>query len=175
MLYVSIIVELLRARPALAVLIAALMQAALWTFVPTQFYAGPPGDVPMVLAVGHEFQLGTDLGPPLAFWLAELAFRLAGGRMVGVYALAQVCVVATYWAVFVLGRAIVGAQHAALAVLLMAGIFAFTVPTPEFGPAILTMPLWAVTLLHYWRAVADDQRKYWIAFAIECMLLLLTT
>ena len=175
MLYVSIIVELLRARPALAVWIAALMQAAVWALVPTLFYAGPPGDVPMVLAVGHEFQFGSELGPPLAFWLAELAFRLAGGQMFGVYVLAQACVVATYWTVFVLGRAIVGAQHAALAVLLMAGIFAFTVPTPEFGPTVLTMPLWAVTLLTYWRAVADDQRKYWIAFAIECVLLLLTT
>ena len=175
MLYVSIIVELLRARPALAVWIAALMQAAVWAFVPALFYAGPPGDVPMLLAVGHEFQFGTDLGPPLAFWLAELAFKLAGGQMIGVYVLAQICVVSTYWTVFVLGRMIVGAQHAALAVLLMAGIFAFTVPTPEFGPVILTMPLWAVTLLTYWRAVADDQRKYWIAFAIECALLLLTT
>jgi hypothetical protein len=175
MLYVSIIVELLRARPALAVWIAALMQAAVWTFVPTLFYAGPPGDLPMVLAVGHEFRFGTELGPLLAFWLAELAFRLAGGQMFGVYVLAQVCVVATYWTVFVLGRTIVGAQHAALAVLLMVGIFAFTVPTPEFGPAVLTMPLWAVTLLTYWRAVADDRRKYWIAFAIECVLLLLTT
>ena len=54
MLYVSIIVDLLRARPALAVWIAALMQAAVWALVPTLFYAGPPGEVPMVLAVGHD-------------------------------------------------------------------------------------------------------------------------
>ena len=44
MLYVSIFVELLRSRPALAVWIAALAQAALWTLVPTLFYSGPPGD-----------------------------------------------------------------------------------------------------------------------------------
>ena len=79
MLYVSIFVELLRSRPALAVWLAALLQAALWTLVPTLFYWGPPGDVPFVLAVGHEFQLGTYLGPPLAFWLAEVAFDLTGG------------------------------------------------------------------------------------------------
>ena len=53
MLYVSIVVELLRARPAVAVAIAALLQAAVWTLVPTLFYAAPPGDVPIVLAVGH--------------------------------------------------------------------------------------------------------------------------
>ena len=62
MLYVSIFVELLRSRPALAVWIAALVQAMLWFLVPVLFYAGPPGDLPNVLAVGHEFQLGTYLG-----------------------------------------------------------------------------------------------------------------
>ena len=54
---------------------AALSQAALWTLLPTLFYSAPPGEVPIVLAVGHEFQLGTDRGPPLAFWLAEIAYR----------------------------------------------------------------------------------------------------
>ena len=78
MLYVSIFVELLRSRPSLAVWLAALAQGLLWLLVPSLFYAGPPGDLPSVLAVGHEFQLGTYLGPPLAFWLAELAYDLAG-------------------------------------------------------------------------------------------------
>jgi len=175
MLYVSIFVELLRSRPALAVWLAAIAQALLWTLVPTLFYPGPPGDVPNVLAVGHEFQLGTYLGPPLAFWLAELAFDLTGRSLFGVYALSQVCVVVTYWAVFALGRSIVGAQHAALAVLLMVGVSAFAVPTPDFGPVILTMPLWAIILLHYWRAVGEDRRAYWLVLAIEIGLLLLTT
>jgi 4-amino-4-deoxy-L-arabinose transferase-like glycosyltransferase len=175
MLYVSIIVELLRSRPSLAVWMAAIAQALLWTLVPALFYAGPPGDLPNVLAVGHEFQLGTYLGPPLAFWLAELAFDLAGRSLVGVYLLSQACVVVTYWAVFTLGSAIVGAQHAALAVLLMVGIAAFTVPTPDFGPVILTMPLWAIILLHYWRAVGEGKRAYWLALAVEIGLLLLTT
>src|SRR4249920_2343919 len=173
MLYVSIIVELLRSRPSVAVWLAALAQALLWTLVPLLFYSGPPGDLPHVLAVGHELQLGTYLGPPFAFWLAELAFEVAG--LFGVYALSQICVVVTYWAVFALGRSIVGAQHAAMAVLLMVGVSAFTVPTPDFGPVVLTMPLWAVILLHYWRAVGEGRRGYWLALAIEIGLLLLTT
>jgi hypothetical protein len=172
MLYVSILVELLRSRPSVAVVLAALAQAVLWTLVPTLFYAGPPGDLPLVIAVGHEFQLGSYLGPPLAFWLAELAFDLAG--LFGVYALSQACVVVTYWAVFSLGSSIVGRQHAALAVLLMAGIAAFTVPTPDFGPAILAMPLWAMTLLHYWRAIGERKRAYWLPLAVEVGLLLMT-
>jgi hypothetical protein len=155
--------------------LAALAQGLLWTLVPTLFYAGPPGDLPIVLAVGHEFQLGSYLGPPLAFWLAELAFDLAGRNLFGIYALSQACVVVTYSAVFSLGRSIVGPQHAALAVLLMVGIAAFTVPTPDFSPAILAMPLWAMTLLHYWRAVGEAKRAYWLPLAIEVGLLLMTS
>jgi 4-amino-4-deoxy-L-arabinose transferase-like glycosyltransferase len=175
MLYVSIFVELLRSRPALAVWIAALTQAALWTLVPTFFYSGPPGDLPFVLAIGHELQLGTYLGAPLAFWFAEGAYALAGNSLFGVYLLSQICVVITYWAVFSLGRAIVGAQHAAMAVLLMVGISAFTVPTPDFGPATLTMALWSLILLHYWLAVNEGRRGYWVALAVEIGLLFLTT
>src|SRR5262245_46371133 len=175
MLYVSIFVELLRSRPSLAVWLAALAQALLWLLVPSLFYAGPPGDLPNVLAVGHEFQLGTHLGPPLAFWLAELAFHLSGSSLFGVYLLSQICIVVTYWAVFELSRAIVGAQHAAIAVLLMVGISAFAVPAPDCGPVILTMPFWALVLLHYWRAVGEGRRGYWVAFSVEIGLLLMTT
>src|SRR5215510_7878639 len=164
MLYVSILVELLRSRPALAVWLAVLLQAFLWTLVPALFYGAPPGDLATTIAIGHEFPLGTYRGPPLAFWLADVVYILSGHHLSGIYVLSQICVVVTYWAVFELGRATVGAQQAALAVLLMAGMSAFTVPTPEFGPVVLTTPLWAVILLHYWRALA-----------VEIGLLLLTT
>jgi hypothetical protein len=175
MLYVSIFVELLRARPALIVWGAALLQAAIWTLIPTLFYLAPPGELPTVLAVGHELQLGTDFGPPLAFWLAEVAYVMTGGHVFGIYLLSQICVVIAYWAVFALGRSIVGAHHAALAVLMMASIVVFTLSTPEFGPAILAIPLSAIILLHYWQAVGEQQARYWLALAVEIGLLLLTT
>ena len=144
----SLFVELLRTRPRMLFWTMAVLQAVLWTLVPALFFAAPPGQLPLVLAIGHEFQFGTEFGPPLAFWLAEIAYRVAG--MPGVYLLSQVCIVATFWAVLALGRAIVGAPHAVMAVMLMAGIAVFSVPTPEFGPAILATPLWALMLLHYW-------------------------
>jgi 4-amino-4-deoxy-L-arabinose transferase-like glycosyltransferase len=172
MFHVSLIVEILRVRPGLVVWLAALVQAVLWIFVPALFYAAPPGGVPEVLAIGREFQLGTHLGPPFAFWLGEIAFKLGG--TFGIYVLSQICVVTTYVAIYALGRAIVGPRHAALAVLLMVGIFAFTLPTPEFGSSIAAMPLWALVLLHYWRAVGEGRRFYWLPLALEMGLLLLT-
>src|ERR1700716_76445 len=78
MLHVSIFVEGLRSRPRLMVWLTALAQTAIWWLVPAIFYAAPPGELPLVLAVGHEFQLGTDLGPPLAFWLADITYMILG-------------------------------------------------------------------------------------------------
>ena len=171
--YVSLIIEFLRGRPAVVFWTATLTQAALWVVIPSLFYSSPPDEVPILLAIGHEFVLGSYLGPPLAFWLGEIAFRLAG--MFGVYVLAQICVVVAFWAVFALGRAIVGTRHAVLAVLLMVGVAAFNVPTPDFGPAILALPLWALALLFYWRALGEDAHGYWFLLALDLGLLLLTS
>jgi len=175
MFRVSLILEVLRSHPALMFWVAALAQGALWTLVPSLFYAAPPGDVPLVLAVGNEWLLGSPYGPPLAYWLADIAYTVAGGRVIGLYVLSQLCVVMTYWAVFALGRRIVGTAHAAMAILLMAGISVFTVPTLEFGPSVLAMPLTALTLLFGYRALADNGRLDWVAAGITLGLLLLST
>ena len=126
MFYVPLYIEGLRSRPRLVFWLAVLAQAALWVTVPMVFYAAPPGELAQLLAIAHEPSLRDNVGPPLAYWLAEIAFRIAG--LFGVYLLSQICVIATLWCVFALGRVIVGATHAVIAVLLMAGIFAFTVP-----------------------------------------------
>ena len=173
MFRVSLILEVLRARPVLMVWVAALSQGLLWTLVPSLFYAAPPGEVPLVLAVGKEWPLGSPYGPPLAAWAANLAFELAGRSIVGVYLLSQACVVATYWAVFALGRRIAGSAHAGMAILLMAGISVFTVPTLEFGPTVLAMPLTAAALLFCYRALADNRRFDWALLGVALGLLIL--
>ncbi len=173
--FVSLFIEILRVRPVQVFWFATLSQAALWLLVPTLFYASPPGNLPEVLAIGREFVAGSHQGPPLAFWLAEAAYLITGHRLFGVYLLSQACIIATYWAVFELGRLTVGLRHAVLVVLLMVGISVFAVPSPEFGPQILTMALWALALLHGWRAVGLGQRFYWYVLAADIVLLMATS
>ena len=173
MLSVPLYVEGLRTRPALVFALATLAQTALWVLVPMVFYAAPPGDLPQVLAIGRQLPLRGDFGPPLAYWLAEAAFRVGG--LFAVYLLAQICVATTYACVFLLGSAIVGATYAAMAVLMMTGISVFTVPTPDFGPPLLTAALWALLLLHYWRAVMQKQRASWFVLGAAAALLLATS
>ncbi len=175
MRFTSLIVELIRARPRLIFWVVVLCQAALWLVVPLLLYSGPPGDLATVLAYGREYQVGTELGPPLAFWLADIAFRAAGNHMFGVYVLAQLCFIATFRALFYLGRTIVGGPQAVVAVLLTMTVTAFSSPGVEFGPLVLAQPLWAMLLLHAWLVIGEGRRNAWFALSIEAALLLLTT
>jgi len=175
MRFTSLIIELIRARPRLVVWLVALFQAALWLILAMLLYRSPPGDLATVLAYGREYQVGTDLGPPLAFWLADIAFRAAGNHIFGVYLLAQLCGVATFWALYLLARAVVGGQQAVLAVLLTMTVVAFGWSSGEFGSLVLARPLWALLLLHSWQLIGQGRRNAWFGWSIEAGLLLLTT
>jgi dolichyl-phosphate-mannose-protein mannosyltransferase len=175
MRFTSLVIELIRARPRLVVWIVVLLQAALWLIVPLLFYSSPPDDLAIALAYGREYQVGTDLGPPLAFWLADIAYRAAGNHMFGVYLLAQLCSIATLGIVYQLARAIVGGQQAVLVVLLTMTITAFASRNLEFGPLVGARPLWALLLFHTWQLIGQNRRNVWFAWSIEAGLLLLTT
>jgi 4-amino-4-deoxy-L-arabinose transferase-like glycosyltransferase len=143
--------------------------------LPVLLYRSPPGDLATVLAFGREYQVGTWFGPPLAFWLADIAFRAVGNHVFGVYLLAQLCAIATFWTFYQLARAIVGSQQAVLAVLLSMTVVSFSSPGVEFGPLVLARPLWALLLLHSWQIIGQNRRSAWFAWSIEAGLLLLTT
>src|SRR4029079_1654962 len=112
MRFTSLVIELIRARPRLVVWLVISSQAALWLLVAMLFYRSPPDELATVLAFGREYQVGTVLGPPLAPWLADIAFRAAGNHMFGVYLLAQLCSIATFWTLDLLGRGIGSGQPA---------------------------------------------------------------
>src|SRR5581483_12291186 len=175
MRFTSLVVELIRARPRLVVVIVVLCQAMLWLGVALVFYRSPPGELATFIAFGREYQVGTDLGPPLSFWLADIAFRAAGNNVFGVYLLAQLCSIATFWTLYLLARAIVGGQQAVLAVLLTITVLAFSSPGVEFGPQILAQPLWALLLLHSWQLLGQNRGNAWFTWSIEAGLLVLTT
>lgn len=175
MRFTSLIVELIRVRPALMVWVAVLAQALLWFVVPTVLYSSPPGDLAMNLSYGREYMMGSAHEPPLAFWLTDIAFRFAGNHIFGIYLLSQLCFIVAFWAIFRLGSAIVGGQQAAVAVLLTATVTAFAFPQIEFGPHILAQPLWALTLLSGWRVIGEGRRSAWFSLSIYAGLLLLST
>src|ERR1700681_2251499 len=126
MRFTSLIIELIRARPRLVVWIAVLLQAALWLILALLLYRSPPDHLATVLAYWRGYQVAPALGPPLAFWLADIAFRLAGNHLFGVYLLAQLCSITMFLTVYQLARAIVGGQQAVLVVLLTTTVATFS-------------------------------------------------
>jgi hypothetical protein len=175
MRFTSLIVELIRARPRLVVWVVLLVQAAIWLVVPAILFTGPPETVAQTIAVGRQYQLGHPAGPPLAFWLADFAFRAAGQHMIGVYLLAQVCFILTFLWLYQLGRAVVGGPHAALAVLMTMTITAFGLPGVAFGPEMLARPIWVLVLLQSWKVIGQRRREAWAVLSIAAGLLMLTT
>src|SRR5258708_17246617 len=104
MRFTSLTVELIRARPRLVVWLVVLLQAALWLILPLLLYRSPPGELATVLAYGLEYKVGTVLGLPLAFWLADITFRLAADHMFGGYLLAPLCPLASFCALSLCAR-----------------------------------------------------------------------
>ena len=175
MRFTSLIVELIRARPVLVFWVMALAQALVWILVPAALYSSPPGDIALTLAYGREYVLSDIQGPPLSYWLADIAFRAGGNSLFGVFVLSQICFVAAFWSMFRLGSAILGPAHAAIATLLGVTIVAFSFPNVAFGPQVLAQPFWAALLLNFWRIVGEGQHKAWFAFSLHAGLLILTT
>ena len=99
----------------------------------------------------------------------------AGNHIFGVYVLAQLCFIATFQALFLLARAVVGGQQAVIAVLLTLTVTTFSSPGVEFGPLLLAQALWAMLLWHGWQVIGQHRRNAWFALSIEAGLLLLTT
>src|SRR5215469_8170769 len=155
----------------LGVLIIA--QLVVWTVLPWLLARSLPLDVVSDgLAWGHEWQWGYYKHPPLPSWTTELFFDAFGD--IGPFLLSQLCIAATYIFVFVLGREIMGAPRAAVGTLLLAGVYYFSIPTPEFNHNVAQMPIWAAACLCYFRAAQSGKMRWWLALGAAAGVGLLT-
>lgn len=153
--------------------ILVLAQLVFWTVLPWLFARSLPLDVVSDgLAWGHEWQWGYYKHPPLPSWTVEVFFDAFGD--IGPFLLSQICIAATYIFVFLLGRAMMPARWAAVGTLLLAGIYYFSIPTPEFNHNVAQMPLWAAACLCYFKAWKTDRPQWWLAFGLAAGLGLLT-
>lgn len=147
----------------LALLVAA--QLIFWTAIPLAFAWSLPLDVVSDgIAWGHEWQWGYYKHPPLPSWLSELFFDALGN--LGPFLLSQIAVGATYVFVFLLGRAFMPVRWAAAGALLLAGVYYFSVPTPEFNHNVAQMPLWAAACFFYYKAWTQSDRRWWLALGV---------
>ena len=149
---------------ALAVLCAA--QGLVWTLAPALTHSAPPLDVVEMLVWGREGVVATYKHPNLPGLLLEAVRRLSFGALWPAYLLAQLCVVASFMAVYLLGRDLLGPGRALAGTLLLTGIFYYSWPTPEMNHNLMQMPLWAWACLALWRSVQGGRIVWWLLLGL---------
>lgn len=140
-------VAALPASPARALALLMAFQMVFWVVIPWAVSSAPPLDVAEGLVWGPEWLLGTHKHPPLPAWLIELSVQATSSPLVGPYLLSQISVVLTYFFVFLIGRRMTSPGNALAATFLLASIFYFTWPTPEFNHNVVQLPIWSGSIL----------------------------
>lgn len=158
--------ESLSARPGHAVAALCMAQAIAWTLAPALTHSAPPLDVVEMLVWGREGVVATFKHPNLPGLLLEAVRRLSFGASWPFYALAQGCVVATFAAVYLVGRDLLGPARALAGTALLTGIFYYSWPTPELNHNLVQMPLWAWTCLALWRAAESGRLAWWVLLGL---------
>ena len=120
---------------------------------------------------GRTFQWGFSKHPPLQAWILGLSEWLAPAAPWLAYVYAQLCVGLTLWAVWRLGRTVLGEVQGLLAALLtLVGVHYYGPPMATFTPDTLSAPLWALAGLTWWRAVVQERPRAWYGFALVVAL-----
>ena len=100
--------EAVTARPGRALVALCAAQALLWTLAPALTHSAPPLDVVEMLVWGREGVVATYKHPNLPGLLLEAVRRASFGALWPVYLFGQGCVAASFVAVYLLGRDLLG-------------------------------------------------------------------
>src|SRR5579885_3244707 len=109
-------VDYARREPGRCLAAVLILHVVIWSVLPALLSHNLQLDLAEDLALGKEWQLGYWKHPPLPWWLADLAYR-ATGDIRAVYILGPLSAAVCMYLVWRLGREVVGAFQALLAVL----------------------------------------------------------
>jgi hypothetical protein len=134
---------------------------AIWTLLPALVSHNLQLDLAEDLALGREWQLGYWKHPPLPWWLADLVYR-AIGDVHAIYLLGPLAAVVCLYAVWLLGRELVGGFQALIAVLALEGVHYYNFSVVKFAHDQMQLPFWALTGLFLYRALTRGRILDWI-------------
>jgi 4-amino-4-deoxy-L-arabinose transferase-like glycosyltransferase len=132
--------------------------AIVWTVLPTALTSTLPRDTLEALYWANAGWISPK-HPPLAPFLADIAFRSAG--VAGVYGLGAACIALALGAIFWLGCETFSPRHGAVMMMLSAGVALLFPLGYEFNPNIILLPFWALVLVFGWRAISANSLLDW--------------
>lgn len=153
------------AYPTQVITALCLTQALVWTLAPALTHSSPPLDVVELLVWGREGVIATHKHPNLPGLVLDSLLAVSFGAFWPIYLTSQLFVIASFVAVYALGRSILGTGKAVAGTLLLAGIFYYSWPTPEMNHNLAQLPLWAGICLALWKATRGEPGylTWWIA------------
>ncbi|HLN10118.1 MAG TPA: glycosyltransferase family 39 protein [Xanthobacteraceae bacterium] len=137
------------------------LHIVVWTALPILACRNLQLDLAEGLALGREWQLGYWKHPPLPWWIDDLAWRAAGDPR-AVYVLGPLAAAIALYAVWRLGRDIVGPHQALMAVVTLEGLHFFNFTAVKFNHDVMQLPLWALTGLFLLHAMRDGRNRDWV-------------
>jgi 4-amino-4-deoxy-L-arabinose transferase-like glycosyltransferase len=155
------VTDAIERHPAGAFVTFAVLHIVVWTALPALFFLNLPLDLIEALVYGREWQFGYDKLPPLPWWMVEATYRLFGPDLF-YYALSQLTVVAAFALIWAMGRQLVGAAGALVAVLIIDGLHYFNFTAPKFNHDVIQLPCWALAGVAYWAALRNGRVLQWV-------------
>ncbi|RAI41005.1 glycosyltransferase family 39 protein [Rhodoplanes roseus] len=154
------LVDFARREPFDVLVVVLVLHVLIWTLMPALLNANLQLDLAEDLALGKEWQLVYWKHPPLPWWMAAGLYQLTGDvRMV--YLLGPLASAVAMGAVWRLGKDIVGAFPALLAVLALEGLHFFNFSVVKFAHDQCQLPFWALTALFFHRGLTREKILDW--------------
>ena len=154
----------------LALQVFLVIQAIAWTVVPPFFYLTPHSSTLEIALWSRDWYLVNYQHPALAGWLLQGAYFLFGEHFWVGFLMAQICVAGTYLFVFLLGRAMLGAERGLFGTLIIAVVSYFNIAALKYNENMVQMPLWAAFCFGLWRASQSGRWTWWLFTAVVAAL-----
>lgn len=139
----------------------ALYHFVVWTLLPLLCNTCLPLDSIEAVMWGSQWAWGYDKHPPLSGWMAYASSLIAGD--LGVYFLAQLCVVSAGVGIYRLARLLgLNSKAAFLSVLTLDLVFYYQYAAVEFNVNVLQMPFWAWGWFFGMNAVKNKRFASWL-------------
>ena len=137
-----------------------------WSLIPILVRYNLPLDAMEGTTWGHQLQWGYDKNPFLNAWLTHFAISLDGGTGYLTYVFCQLCVAASMYSVWQIGKKLLSPVYAAAAILSLEGIQYYNFHALDFNDNTLELGIWALICLFCYKAVQNNRYRDWIATGI---------
>ena len=141
----------------------ALAHLLLWTLPQLLWRSALPLDTTEGFAYSLQWQWGYERDPYLVSLMVALGRLLTNNQTWILYFFSQLAVLAAFWAVWKLARAVgLSRLQALISVLCLEGIAFYNFSTPEFNDNVLVLPFWAWSGFFFYQACQTERIRDWL-------------